>query len=661
MGLLPLASLVAAPLAAGSAGAESRGRSGPPVTLIWSTLSPPVNPPALAFACAVYDSDSKTVVLFGGVKPDGALSSDTWVWNGSTWTDYPGSEVQAPPAREMAAMAFDAKLHQLILFGGKGAGGQLLGDTWAWNGASWYDESGRTTGPGPSARAGAAMAYDAAGDLVLFGGTGGAGGADPSGTTASPDPTANPDPTASPDPTAGPDPTASPDPTGSVGVPALPPTSSDTSSVSPTTALGAATTVAPTVATDATSPHHGRKTRRARPHLSRSFPVVGVASSVTALALDVGVQARSPATRLAAVASASTTMLGDTWLWTADGWTVAPGPGPTPRTGAALGFDPAANVTVLFGGESAAAHRGSFKALADTWIWNGQAWDRPVLAATPPARDGAAMAPDTSTGGLVLFAGSGNSGDLGDTWFWNGRSWAPADTTGSLSPRVGAATAFDGATGKVLVFGGAGPGGVTRDDTVILSETAPVALSGGGVSAPPSSSTSSTSTAPAGATTQPAGNAAKTGLAPPSTSSLPGLHPARPPLSPLHPLQRGDLVTLSGAGFAPRAAVTISFHSEPVEVGKAVATASGHFTATVAVPNSASDGVHRFEASGQGRTGPVSELIATVKIVGVPGSDLTSSVEQRLVLTAVALLIPGVTWMALVVMGRMRRRRAVLG
>jgi hypothetical protein len=120
-------------------------------------------------------------------------------------------------------------------------------------------------------------------------------------------------------------------------------------------------------------------------------------------------------------------------------------------------------------------------------------------------------------------------------------------------------------------------------------------------------------------------------------------------------------VTLTGAGFAPGTAVTIFFRSQPVEVGKSVANASGVFTATVAVPNSASGGLHRFEASGRGRTGLFSELIATVKIVGVPHSDQTSSVEQRLVLTGIALLIPGVTWMALVVMGRVRRHRAVLG
>ncbi len=187
LGLLPLPGLVmAGPLAS----APPLARSDPaPVTLSWSTVSPPTSPPPLAYASAVYDSDTKTVVLFGGVKSDGALSNDTWVWNGTTWTDYPGSEVQAPPAREMASTAFDPKLHQLILFGGRGAGGGLLSDTWAWNGASWFDETGRSGGPAPRPRAGAAMAYDGASDLVLFGGTGDGSTADPARPAGTPGPT----------------------------------------------------------------------------------------------------------------------------------------------------------------------------------------------------------------------------------------------------------------------------------------------------------------------------------------------------------------------------------------------------------------------------------------------------------------------------------------
>jgi hypothetical protein len=145
-----------------------------PARLTWSVLSPPTMPPALAYASAVYDSDNQTVVLFGGVTTDGSVSADTWVWDGSTWADYPASQIQAPPARQEAAMGFDPTLHQLILFGGQGADGRLLADTWAWNGASWYQQP---TGPAdaPTPRQGAAMAYDGEGHLILFGGFAGTG------------------------------------------------------------------------------------------------------------------------------------------------------------------------------------------------------------------------------------------------------------------------------------------------------------------------------------------------------------------------------------------------------------------------------------------------------------------------------------------------------
>ena len=277
----------------------------------------------------MYDSDSRTVVLFGGLQADGALSNDTWVWNGSTWMDYPGSEVQAPPAREMASMAFDPKLHQLILFGGEGAGGQLLSDTWAWNGASWYDETGRFAGPGPGARADAAMAYDGRGDLLLFGGTGRPGSADPYV------------------------PSEGPQPAGSTLAPASPPTSPATSPVPSTTVPDAPTPPPTTAPADTTSGVQSGGTASAplrRPPGSPALPTASPAIAVTALT-------RSRITDLAsgpAAAGPAPALLGDTWLWTANGWVAAPGPGPTARAGAALTLDPAAGVSVLFGGNSAA-------------------------------------------------------------------------------------------------------------------------------------------------------------------------------------------------------------------------------------------------------------------------------------------------------------------
>ena len=124
----------------------------------------------------------------------------------------------------------------------------------------------------------------------------------------------------------------------------------------------------------------------------------------------------------------------------------------------------------------------------------------------------------------------------------------------------------------------------------MLSQTAPVALSGTGSGSPSSTS----STQPPNSGTRPAGSAAKTGVAaPPSTSLLPapaGLSPPHPSVSPVHTLHRGDLVTLTGSGFANGASVTIWFYSQPIVVGRARADRLGHFTATVPVPGSASAG-----------------------------------------------------------------------
>ena len=136
--------------------------------LLWDSWTSVPGPPPLDAASAAYDADDNDVVLFGGEASDGSLSDDTWLWNGKVWDLLPASQTVAPPPREMASMAFDPYLHQLILFGGRGAGGQLLDDTWAWNGYSWYE----LAGPGPGPRESAALAFDPDGNLVLFGGFG---------------------------------------------------------------------------------------------------------------------------------------------------------------------------------------------------------------------------------------------------------------------------------------------------------------------------------------------------------------------------------------------------------------------------------------------------------------------------------------------------------
>ena len=83
-----------------------------------------------------------------------------------TWTQL--DPATSPSARSGAAMAYDASTGQLVLFGGSTSSSSLVNDTWTWNGATWTQLTPATS---PSARYGAAMAYDAStGQLVLFGG-----------------------------------------------------------------------------------------------------------------------------------------------------------------------------------------------------------------------------------------------------------------------------------------------------------------------------------------------------------------------------------------------------------------------------------------------------------------------------------------------------------
>ena len=143
----------------------------------WRRL-PITGPAPRTFPAMAYDSARGEVVLFGGnrvlfgdsTRP-AALLDDTWRLRGDAWTRMAGA---GPSARAESAIAHDPRRGRTVLFGGYGltaAGERIrLGDTWEWDGRRWT----RMSDTGPSPRSGAAMAYDARiAAVVLFGGSGG--------------------------------------------------------------------------------------------------------------------------------------------------------------------------------------------------------------------------------------------------------------------------------------------------------------------------------------------------------------------------------------------------------------------------------------------------------------------------------------------------------
>ncbi|HUE60419.1 MAG TPA: kelch repeat-containing protein, partial [Acidimicrobiales bacterium] len=369
------------------AGASAPTAAATDTTMVWSVVSPSSSPPALQYASAVYDSDNKTIVLFGGLTSQGTVSDSTWVWDGTTWTDYSPAQIEEPPARYLASMAFDPALHQLILFGGRDPGGHQLSDTWAWNGASWYNVAGHGLATAPGERDGATLANDGQGHLVLFGGEG-------------PAPSAATNTTPSPGvPTFG----GSNETTG-----AGPRSAASADGITGTQQTGTQQTGAPSATTTAQPAlialgdtwvwGSGGWTQVTAPGPPAR---VGAAATFDASHGNVVLFGGTAG----ALGSAGAAQLGDTWIWNGSGWTQGAG-GPPGRSADVMAYDSGAGGVVLAGGTAGSG------ALGDTWLWNGSAWSQLPTGGSSPSRIGAAGAFDAVSSQLVVFGGSGPNGSL---------------------------------------------------------------------------------------------------------------------------------------------------------------------------------------------------------------------------------------------------------
>jgi len=129
----------------------------------WTQKFPATSPPARVAHAMAYDAARGQVVLFGGFV-NGSPSAETWVWDGVNWTKkFPAT---SPPASVYVGMTYDAIRQQVVLFGG-GLYPNILADTWVWDGVNWTKKFPATS---PPARVNHRLAFDAArGNVVLFG------------------------------------------------------------------------------------------------------------------------------------------------------------------------------------------------------------------------------------------------------------------------------------------------------------------------------------------------------------------------------------------------------------------------------------------------------------------------------------------------------------
>lgn len=109
----------------------------------WMEQHPPARPSPVGGAGIACHVVNQQVIVFGGItgfdgrngsNRVGTLSNETWLWDGSTWTEQPTRG--APPARMGGQMVYDEARAQTLLFGGIGSTG-YLNDMWLWNGTAW--------------------------------------------------------------------------------------------------------------------------------------------------------------------------------------------------------------------------------------------------------------------------------------------------------------------------------------------------------------------------------------------------------------------------------------------------------------------------------------------------------------------------------------------
>jgi hypothetical protein len=182
------------------------------------------------------------------------------------------------------------------------------------------------------------------------------------------------------------------------------------------------------------------------------------------------------------------TISNDTWTWDGSQWMRRESAAmPSTRAGAALADDPQHRVVVMFGGDKAGDYRG------DTWLWNG-AWHQVCPAHSPSPRTGAAMTYDpirplpegivydSARKVIVVVVPIPNSASTAvnamETWSWNGATWSRLSPHASPPRRDGSGLAYDAARSLVVLAGGLPSGRVDPTTTWGWNEATWSELSG---------------------------------------------------------------------------------------------------------------------------------------------------------------------------------------
>lgn len=355
----------------------------------------------------VYDTFNSRVLLYGGrAGHSQPWVNDLWSWDGSAWTLVDNN---GPPLGSVCSMSYDSRRHVLVYYNGSSAVPPVFErETWEFDGVAWA----RVATTGPSPRIGFGMAFDPVrGVTVLHAG----------------------------------------------------------SQYRPSTPLsdtwewdGSAWTLASASGAGGTRNGFGMAF-----HVGLGQVVVmgglngfGYAASPNTWGWNgtewtqVGTPWVRPPGRARAgmaydVARDRTVLFGglpnpggeyDTRTWEFDGsqWIVHDVPGPGARLLPAMVYDSARGVSLLYGG-----------GVTDTWAWDGAAWTQ--VAPAGSYGEPIAMCFDSDRNVVVMVS---NNFPMVNTWEWNGAEWTLVAGDSGPESRDMSAMVYDPVRHRAVLFGG---------------------------------------------------------------------------------------------------------------------------------------------------------------------------------------------------------------
>lgn len=92
-----------------------------------------------------FDAADHELIAFGGSLSSGAILNSTWAFSNGGWTNLTASSVGCfflcnlyPQGRAFASMTWDSQTNSILLFGGLNTTNSLLSDSWSFSGNSWF-------------------------------------------------------------------------------------------------------------------------------------------------------------------------------------------------------------------------------------------------------------------------------------------------------------------------------------------------------------------------------------------------------------------------------------------------------------------------------------------------------------------------------------------